>query len=68
MPLSSPSIEKLIRKEGAERVSKTAARKLSAALEEEAIKISKIAVEFAHREGRKTVKPEDIKQAHISLR
>ncbi|MGD2249721.1 MAG: NFYB/HAP3 family transcription factor subunit [Candidatus Methanofastidiosia archaeon] len=68
MLLSSPPIERLIRKGGAERVSKTATRKLSAALEEEAIEISRVAIEFAHREGRKTVKPEDIKRAHISLR
>ena len=62
MSLSSPSVEKLIRKGGAERVSKAATRKLAAVLEEEAIEISKIAVEYAHHAGRKTVKPKDIKR------
>jgi histone H3/H4 len=52
-----------MRKAGAERVSEAAARELAAMLEEEAIEISKMAVEYAHHAGRKTVKAEDIKLA-----
>jgi hypothetical protein len=52
-----------MRKAGAERVSEAAAKALASILEEEAIEISKLAVEYAQHAGRKTVKAEDVKLA-----
>ena len=63
MALSHRPVDRIMRKDGAERVSEAAARALAAILEEEAIEISKLAVEYAHHAGRKTVKAEDIKLA-----
>ncbi|KYK37965.1 MAG: histone family protein [Theionarchaea archaeon] len=63
MTLSHRPVDRIMRKAGAERVSEAAARELAAILEEEAIEISKLAVEYAHHAGRKTVKAEDIKLA-----
>lgn len=63
MALSHRPVDRIMRKAGAERVSEAAARALAAILEEEAIEISKLAVEYAHHAGRKTVKAEDIKLA-----
>ncbi len=63
MTLSHRPVDRIMRKAGAERVSEAAARELAAMLEEEAIEISKMAVEYAHHAGRKTVKAEDIKLA-----
>ncbi|MBU7024650.1 MAG: NFYB/HAP3 family transcription factor subunit [Theionarchaea archaeon] len=63
MALSSPPIERLIRKGGAERVSRKAATKLAAVLEEYGVDISKKAIEFAHKENRKTIRREDIRKA-----
>jgi histone H3/H4 len=63
MTLSHRPVDRIMRKAGAERVSEAAARALAAILEEEAIEISKMAVEYAQHAGRKTVKAEDIKLA-----
>ncbi|MBU7042575.1 MAG: NFYB/HAP3 family transcription factor subunit [Theionarchaea archaeon] len=63
MVLSSPPVERLIRRGGAERVSKAAAKELAKFLEEYAVDISKRALEFAYTENRKTVREEDIRKA-----
>jgi histone H3/H4 len=67
MVLSSPPVERLIRKSGAERVSKAAAKKLATVLEEYGIEISQKAMEFAHDENRKTIRKEDIRKAIKTL-
>ncbi|MBU6997810.1 MAG: histone family protein [Theionarchaea archaeon] len=63
MALSHRPIDRIMRKAGAERVSEAAAKALASILEEEAIEISKLAVEYAQHAGRKTVKAEDVKLA-----
>ncbi|MBU7014520.1 MAG: histone family protein [Theionarchaea archaeon] len=63
MPLSHRPIDKIMRKAGAERVSADAAKELAGILEEEAIEISKLAVEFAQHAGRRTINAEDVKLA-----
>lgn len=63
MVLSHASIDKLIRKVGAERVSEDAAIALAAYLDEEALVVARQAVELAEHAGRKTVKAEDIRLA-----
>lgn len=75
MPLPLASVEKLIRKgaayrisEGAAyRISKGAARELAAHLEALAIDIAKEAIMLADHAGRKTVKAEDVKLAEKRL-
>jgi histone H3/H4 len=61
--LSSPPVERLIRRGGAERVSKAAAKELAKFLEDYAVDISKKALQFAYNENRKTVREEDIRKA-----
>ena len=56
-------VDRLIRKAGAERVSKDAAKVLAEYLEEYASRISNIAVQLARHANRKTVTAEDIKLA-----
>ncbi|MFQ6088478.1 MAG: histone [Candidatus Methanofastidiosia archaeon] len=63
MILSHRPADRLIRKAGAERVSKGAAVALAKLLEENGIEIGREAVELAKHAGRKTVKAEDIKLA-----
>ncbi len=63
MVLSSPPLERIIRRNGADRVSKKAAKKLALVLEEYGMEISRKAMEFAHENNRKTVRKEDIKKA-----
>ena len=60
MILAKASIEKIIRKSGAERVSSEAALRLAEILEEEGLEIAREAVVLAEHAGRKTVKREDI--------
>ncbi len=60
MELPLASVDKLIRKAGARRVSEDAARELSAHLEETAIEVAREAITLARHAGRKTVKADDI--------
>lgn len=61
IPLAS--VDKLIRKGGAERVSEGAARLLGEHLESIGIDIAREAISLAEHAKRKTVKKEDIKLA-----
>ncbi|MBU7025955.1 MAG: NFYB/HAP3 family transcription factor subunit [Theionarchaea archaeon] len=63
MPLPLSSVEKLIRKAGAYRVSKGAAKELASHLEDVAVEIAREAIILSEHAGRKTVKVEDIKLA-----
>ena len=63
MPLPLASIDKLIRKAGAYRVSEGAAKELAIHLEEVATAYAREAITLADHAGRKTVKAEDIKLA-----
>ncbi|KYK35577.1 MAG: histone family protein [Theionarchaea archaeon] len=63
MPLSTASVDKLIRKAGAHRVSVGASKELASHLEEAAIKVAREAITLAEHAGRKTVKAEDVKLA-----
>ncbi|KYK38613.1 MAG: histone family protein [Theionarchaea archaeon] len=57
------SVDKLIRKGGAERVSEEAARLLGEHLENVATEIAREAISLASHAKRKTIKAEDIKLA-----
>lgn len=61
MPLAS--VDKLIRKGGAERVSEDASRLLGEHLEALATEIAREAISLAEHAKRKTVKAEDIRLA-----
>ena len=61
--IAKASVDKLIRKAGAERVSEDASKALARILEEEAIDVAREAVALAEHAGRKTVKKEDIELA-----
>ncbi len=58
---------RIIKNGGAERVSEDAKIELSAILEEEAGHITKLALENAKENGRKTLKAEDIAIAYKKL-
>lgn len=60
MPLPLASVDKLIRKAGAHRVSEGAAKELSVHLEEIAVDVARESITLANHAGRKTVKAEDI--------
>jgi histone H3/H4 len=61
--LGLASMQRIIKKSGAERVSDDAANELRRLLEEIAEKIAKHAVELSLHAGRKTIKSEDIRLA-----
>ena len=61
--LSLLAMEKILRKAGAPRVSKEAAKELSMILEDVGDIIAKDAIEYARHAGRKTVLGEDVKLA-----
>lgn len=61
LPMSP--VDRIIRKSGAERVSKEATELLAETLEEEGEKIARKANKLAKHTGRKTIKREDIKMA-----
>ena len=61
--LSISAMERIIKKAGAERVSRQAAEYLAEVLEEIAADIASQAIMFAQHAGRKTVRVEDIKLA-----
>jgi histone H3/H4 len=61
--IAKASVDKLIRKAGAERVSEDASKALAKILEEEAIDVAREAVALAEHAGRKTVKKEDVELA-----
>lgn len=64
MGLPLASVDKLIRKAGAHRVSEGASRELSAHLERAATEIAREAITLAEHAGRKTVTAEDIRLAY----
>ncbi len=61
--ISASSMEKLLKKAGAERVSDCAKECLAEYLEKEIIKIGEKALRLAQHAGRKTIKSVDIKEA-----
>lgn len=63
MPLPQASVDKLIRKAGAHRVSQGASKELATHLEKAAVIVAREAVMLAEHAGRKTVKAEDISLA-----
>jgi histone H3/H4 len=63
MSLPNAPIERIIRKAGAERVSKDAVEELKYALEDLADEISADAVNMADHAERNTVKKEDVEMA-----
>lgn len=63
MSLPIASVERLIRKAGAQRVSKGAAKELASYLEDIGVEVAREAINVAEHAGRKTVKTEDIKMA-----
>jgi len=63
MPLPQASVDKLIRKAGAHRVSQGASEELAIHLEKAAVIVAREAVMLAEHAGRKTVKAEDISLA-----
>lgn len=67
MPIPLASVDKLIRKGGAYKVSEGAAKNLACYLEALATEIAKEAIMLAEHAGRKTVKAEDVKLAQKRL-
>ncbi len=62
------AMEKLFKKAGVDRSSDKAKVALKEVLEDYAVKITKLAFEFAVHAGRKTIKKSDIKLAVESLK
>jgi histone H3/H4 len=67
MQLPLASVDKLIRKAGAYRVSKDAAEELASYLEDIATEVAEEAITLTEHAGRKTVKSEDVKLAKKRL-
>ena len=67
MEIPRAPVERIIRKEGAERVSKEAVDALAEYLEEVAKRAAKLAINVARHTGRKTVQYEDIKLAQKEI-
>lgn len=63
MELPIATLERLIKKAGAKRVSESAARALGEILEEKAMEISREAIKLAEHARRRTVRGEDIRLA-----
>lgn len=63
MELPIATIERLIKKAGAKRVSESAARALGEILEEKATEITREAIKLAEHAGRRTVRDVDIRLA-----
>ncbi len=63
MALPLASVDSLIRKAGAHRVSEGAAKELATHLQEIAIEVAREAITLANHAGRKTVKAEDVRLA-----
>lgn len=61
------SMERVIRKSGAERVSDKSARELARVVERKGLQVARRAVEIATEQGRKTVTIEDIREAKKAL-
>lgn len=61
IPLAT--VERIMREEGAEKVSDGAKRALESTLEKYAREVSKLAVKLAYHAGRRTIKAEDIELA-----
>lgn len=57
------AVDRIIRKAGAQRVSKGAAKELAEILEDEGLEIANEAAELSEHAGRKTVREEDIQMA-----
>lgn len=62
IPLAS--MEKIIKKSGADRISECAKEELRKIIVRNIEKISQISIKLANHAGRKTIKMEDIKLAH----
>jgi histone H3/H4 len=58
--IAKASVDKLIRKAGADRVSEDAAVDLAKILEQEGVALAREAVALAEHAGRKTVKKDDV--------
>ena len=61
--LPTATLDRVIRKAGAQRVSESAAEELAEILEEKGMEIAKEAIELTEHAGRKTVRAEDIRLA-----
>lgn len=61
LPLAA--MDKILRKAGADRVSKDAKKQLAAALEDMGEELSQDAIKFSQHAGRKTVTEEDVRLA-----
>lgn len=61
--IPNASLSRLLKKAGAERISKDAIDEFADVVEEFAVEVAEVAVRYARHTGRKTVKADDIKLA-----